>query len=492
MKVLFIYSLTVIESETKPLNGPGQMQLGISYISSLLKAHGHKTRLVVLSRVSGRKNRKIIDECLRKFCPKLICFTAVSTEYPFIADVARYVKNHYPDIYLLIGGPHVSLNPNDALLEDFDALCIGEGEYPVLELVSQLKKNVHPSGIPNLWIKNKSGIEKNEPRAFLQDLDSLPFPDREMWNEWIGKREESRYAVLLGRGCPYQCSYCCNHVFAKLAAGTYTRFRSPDSIVDEIRQLITKHPGQNEIFLEAENLDANRVWAMEFCLKLERFNRTLSPPLSFGANLRIMPEADLEDLFAACKKANISYLHIGLESGSERIRRQILRRSYSNEDVINAVALARKHGLRVGLFVMIGLPSETMADFWQTVKIARSCSPDWNLVSIFFPYPGTDAYLLCNDEGWLRTPVDTEMERKKCVLDLPGFTKKQVEKSYTWFDYYVCRGRKPVYKLLARVLETKLDSSPYVYIVLTGMSRVPFLDWFRNAFLHFRNIITQH
>jgi len=482
----------LINSITKPLYGPHQMQFGISYISSFLKAHGHETRLVVLSRVSRRRNWKIIDECLRKFCPRLICFTAVSTEYQFIANVARYIKNHHPDIYLLVGGPHVSLNPNDALFGDFDALCIGEGEYPVLELVSQLEENLHPSGIPNLWIKNDSTTEKNPPRPFLQDLDSLPFPDREMWEEWIREREESRHTVLLGRGCPYQCSYCCNHVFAKLAAGTYTRFRSPDSIANEIRELIARYPRQNEIFLEIENLDGNREWAIELCLELECLNRTLDRPLSFGANVRITPNADYGELFAACKKANFTFLYIGLESGSEKIRREILRRDYSNEDIINAIASAKKHGLKVGLFVMIGLPGETMTDFWQTARIARTCSPDWTLSYIFFPYPGTDLYRLCEEQGWLRTRVDTELERKKCVLDLPGFTKKQVEKSYTWFDYYVFKGRKPVYEILASVLGKKLDSGPYGSIVLPAVSRSHFLDCLRNVFSELRNPITKY
>lgn len=481
MNILFIYSLNVIESTSKPLQTPEQMQFGISYISSFLKEHGHQTKLIVLSRVSGRKNRNIIDEYLKRFYPKLICFTAVSTEYQFIANIAKYIKSHYPDIYLLVGGPHVSLNSEEVLLDDFNALCIGEGENPTLELLSQLEKGVLPSGIPNLWIKHGSEIEKNSPRSFLQDLDSLPFPDREIWQEWIEERQGSRYSVLLARGCPFQCTYCCNHALKKVALGAYVRFRSPDNIVKEIKEIANRSQSTKEIYLEVETFGINKEWAVELFSKLESFNKTLSQPLSFGANIRITPNADLENLFVACKKCNFRFVNIGLESGSERVRREILKRNYSNEDIINAVVLARKHGLKIALFNMIGIPGETIVDFKETVKINRVCLPDWHLTSIFFPYPGTDLYFLCKEQGLLKKPLDTEIERMKATLDLPGFTKKQIQKSYIWFDYYVYKGHKPIYKILSLVLKSKLRSKSYLNIFFRRLSRLVFFNWLRNV-----------
>ena len=481
MNILFIYSLNIIESTSKPLQTPDQMQFGISYISSFLKEHGHQTKLIVLSRVSGRKNRNIIDEYLKRFYPKLICFTAVSTEYQFIANIAKYIKSHYPDIYLLVGGPHVSLNSEEVLLDDFNALCIGEGENPTLELLSQLEKGVLPSGIPNLWIKHGSEIEKNSTRPFLQDLDSLPFPDREIWQEWIEERQGSRYSVLLARGCPFQCTYCCNHALKKVALGAYVRFRSPDNIVKEIKEITNRSQSTKEIYLEVESFGINKEWAVELCSKLESFNKTLSQPLSFGANLRITPNADLENLFVACKKCNFRFINIGLESGSERVRREILKRNYSNEDIINAVVLARKHGLKIAFFNMIGIPGETIVDFKETVKINRVCLPDWHWTSIFFPYPGTDLYFLCKEQGLLKKPLDTEMERMKTTLDLPGFTKKQIQKSYIWFDYYVYKGHKPIYKILSLVLKSKLRSKSYLNIFLRRLSRLVFFNWLRNV-----------
>lgn len=478
MNVLFIYSLNIVGSSQKPLESPEHIQFGISYISSFLKKHGHQTRVIVLSRTSPKHNRNVIDEYFKKFSPKLICFTAVSTEYPLAVDVAKYVKNKWPDIYLLIGGPHVSLNPDGVLLDSFDALCLGEGENPTLELVALLEKRVSPSRIPNLWIKHGFKIEKNSPRPFLQDLDSLPFPDREMWQEWIEERPGSRYAVLAGRGCPFQCTYCSNHILRKLAPGPYVRFRSPENIIAEIKDIIARFPMQKrEIYLEVESFGANKEWATNLCLALERFDKTLSKPFSFGANLRLTPNADLESLFVVLKRANFRFINIGLESGSERVRWEILRRYYSNEDVINAVNLARKYGLKVAFFNMVGLPGETIADFKETVKINRICLPDWHLTSIFFPYPGTDAYSLCEKQGLLKGSSGPEIERMKATLDLPGFNKKQIQKSYIWFDYYVYKGRKSMYKILGRVLRAYFLSKPYSAIFWKKLLRLPL---FRN------------
>ncbi len=128
MNVLFVYSLQEIESPEKPLRSPELLQFGISYISAVLRQGGHRTKLVVLSRISGEKrNRKIIDRCINDFQPGLICFTAVSSEYQFIAGIAKYIRTNYKGIYLLIGGVHVTLNPEGVLKDDFDALCRGEG-----------------------------------------------------------------------------------------------------------------------------------------------------------------------------------------------------------------------------------------------------------------------------------------------------------------------------------------------------------------------------
>ena len=464
------------------LKYPTGVQMGISSISAVLKKNGHRTQLLVLSRNFNDRNYELLDERIRGFRPKLICFTAVVTEYGTIRDFARYVKRADPSIYLAVGGVHATLNPQDVIVDDFDAVCVGEGEMPTLELVSQLEKGQTPSGIPNLWIKSDSKVERNEPRAFLQQLDSLPFMDRDMWREWFNDEQGPKsLAVLVGRGCPFNCSYCSNHALRKTASGQYIRCRSPRNVVAEIRDVLKSFPLTEEIWLEAETLTSNSRWCLELCDALADFNATLPQPLRFEANVRIAPNIDFDRIFAAFKKCNCGLINIGVESGSERVRREILKRDYSNSDVINTVALARKHGIKVSFLNMIGVPTETMADFKQTIELNRICKPDRSFRSIFFPYPGTDLHRLCRQMGLLTNePMDTRDAWRRAVLDLPGFPKEDIQKCSDYYDYYLYAGYDPedigtldvlrrAYRLVARI--------PYLAAVLR-----PLKDLFRKLF----------
>jgi anaerobic magnesium-protoporphyrin IX monomethyl ester cyclase len=455
MNVLFVYSLQDYQTPAKPLKNQGRIHLGLSYLSSLLSSHGHSTELLVLT--SGTK-RKVIDDFIEEFQPELVAFTAVASQYDFISEVAEYIRAKYPSIYLVIGGPYVSLSPEGAIHGVFDAVCIGEGEYPLLELVGQLETAKKPTKIRNLWIKDGEGIEKNPTREFVTDLDILPFPDRDMWQKWINYTETEQ-VILLGRGCPFQCTYCCNHALKKLAPGRYVRLRSPESVLREIKGIVTRFPKTRRIYFEVETIGINAEVGMALCSELEAFNKQLEKPLTFGINLRITPKSDYTELFRAFKRASFDFVNIGLESGSKRIREEALKRDYSNQDVTEAVNLAKAYGLRVNIYVMIGIPGETTADFRETIECVRTCQPDWVYLSIFHPYPGTQLYDLCQEKGLLDHEIETDMERCKAVLDLPGFSKRQIQKEFIWFFYNVYKGHKPPFVTLSHVIRQKAFSS---------------------------------
>lgn len=480
MRVLFVYSVFDVHSPKKPLRSPDETQFGISYISALLKRHGHETSLIVLGRPLGRRNWKIVDRRIAEFDPQLVCLTAVSSEYPFVESIARYVRLRLPRAYLVLGGVHATLNACDEMLGVFDALCVGEGEYPTLELVTQLERGEQPFQIPNLWIRHSGSVQKNPTRPFLEDLDDLPRPDRQMWSEWMEVAPESRRTVLLGRGCPYGCTFCSNHALQKVSSGPYVRLRSVGSIVDEVRNLKSENPKMQEVYLEAESFitylggsssNTNIDWAMSICDALEDLNRSFEEPLSFGINLRVAPNIDFDQLFAACKRTNVSFVNVGLESGSERIRREILKRNYSNEDVIQVVAAARRHGLRIVFYNMVGLPGETPSDFEETVRMNRECEPNWYYLEIFYPYQGTALFKLCEANGWVQGPLDSRMERSRALIDLPGFSRQQIQTSYTWFDYYVHRDKKPLWKILPHVAARKLKSHPGLFHLYRRLTR---------------------
>jgi len=490
MKVMFIYSLEDTQSISKPLLSWTKIQFGISYISSVLKADGHQTQLIILgSNNWWRDSVKQVHAMMEEFSPQIICLTAVSSQYRFVKRIASMIKLQWPDKYLILGGVHATLNPAEAMRDSFDAVCIGEGEYPTLELCRQIEASGCPQGIANLWVRSADGkIERNAPRPFLQNIDSLPFPDRTMWLSWMYDQQGSELVVLLGRGCPYGCTYCSNHALKKAAPGKYVRFRSPENIIKEVDFLHTTYPNCSRIFFEVESIALDRSWLMEFCKQLEAFNTTIDNSMSYGCNFRISPQSINDKVFLALKKANFYKVNIGLEAGSERIRREILKRDYSNKDFLDVATMARKMGLKIIIFNMIGLPSETYADHMETVSLNRQCQPDGHYTGIFYPYPGTELYDMCIREGLINTIIDDRLERKQPVIDSPYFSKPQIRKAYTWFNYHVYKGYKPLWWILMRTFVNKARSNMVLNYLNCIIIHLPGLNYFRKKLSYLDSI----
>lgn len=481
MKIMFVYTLEDVQGILKPLRTWTDTHFGISYISSVLKADGHQTQLVVLgSNNLWRNNVKLLNNLIGEFSPHLICVTSVASQYPFVKKIASLIKNQWPDKYLIIGGPHATLNPSEVIIDSFDSVCIGEGEYPVLELCRQIESNTTPHGIANLWLKFPDGrIERNSARPFHKDIDSLPFPDRTIWMPWMKEQLGAELCVLLGRGCPYGCTYCSNHVLKKAAPGKYVRFRSPENIIKEIAFLHETNPARSRIYFEVESIALNKDWLLELCKELETFNATIDKFISYSCNFRISPKSSDEKIFLALKKANFYKINIGLEAGSERIRREILKRDYSNRNFLDVVAMARKVGLKIFVFNIIGLPGETYDDYMETVSLNRQCQPDMHYTGIFFPYPGTELYDMCVREGFINTPIDPRLERKQPVIDFPHFSKPQIQKAHTWFNYQVYKGYKPLWWVLMQTVMTKVRSNIHLNRLFRKIVQWPGCNYLR-------------
>lgn len=472
MRIAFFFSLQDVFSVKKPLQYQEEMAFGISYISAVLKEHGHETALYILVRETNEQDVRLFIDT---FNPSVVCFTAVATEFLFISKWAKKIKEKYPSVYSVCGGCHVSLNPESATRETFDAICIGEGEYPLLECVEQLAQGHKPSGIMNMWFQHNATIERNPTRTFIEDIDKFPFPDREMWVPWL-LNQNSRPALLLGRGCPFKCTYCSNHALSQISAGRYVRVRSPENILEELGKIVTAQRSVTEVYFEIETFGIDIPWALTLCAALMKFNKDHTPKLSFGVNLRITPHIDYESLFDAMARANFKFVNIGLESGSERVRKEIMKRSYANSDIEYAVEIARKYGLQVHFLNMVGLPTETEEDIKQTIACNRKCQPDlWASHSIFFPYPGTNLYDFCVQKGYLPDVIDMARERTHSILTMETVSRKKIKHYYEWFDYYVYRGFRPLSIILIRVFLSKIHSSYSLMKIYRRISEFGFL-----------------
>jgi len=456
MNILFIDTVQKSLLKEKPLKAQEDIQMGIAQMSAILKKNNYSTELLILDKKNKKSNQKIIDQKFSDNKFDILSFTSVYSEFNFIKEIAQYIKTKY-NVFSILGGVHASISPEESYLNIFDAICIGEGEEALLELVQKLEKNEDISLIKNLWIKYDGEIIKNKSREFIQNLNTLPFVDRDLWQPFIFDKN-TRLTVLLGRGCPYNCTYCCNHKLKKVADGKYVRLRSPQNIISELKYLTEKFPTTTEYFFEVETLGADLSWLETLCQYLYDFNKDREKKLSFSANLRVYDNLNVETVFKNLKKANFEAIIIGLESGSERVRKEILNRYYANDTIIKTVASARKYGIKIGVFNLIGLPTESYHDFLDTLAINQKIQPDWHATSIFFPYKGTVLYSKSENMGLLPNDLNFSDERQRAVLDLPDFNKKQIQKQFDSFHYNVYKKaeKKNQFKLMLYFIQSIL------------------------------------
>jgi radical SAM superfamily enzyme YgiQ (UPF0313 family) len=283
---------------------------------------------------------------------------------------------------------------------------------------------------------------------------------------------------LLSRGCPFGCAYCSNHALRKLADGPYVRFRSPANIVAEIAQLRRQYPETRDVYLQCETIAVDLDWVCELGDKLAEYLRTLPAPLRFACNLRVTRSCLQDRFFAALARGGVRTLEIGLESGSERVRCEILRRNYTNQEFLAAVDLARRHGMTVNLYNMVGLPTETPAEHEETVELNRRVCPERCYTSIFYPYPGTDLYALCQSQGLLRRHHATAFERSQATLDLPTFSRAQIQRAWYWFEFRAYRGRRPFLLRVRRLISRRIASQRWLRSAFNRL--LPLWHWLRH------------
>jgi radical SAM superfamily enzyme YgiQ (UPF0313 family) len=469
MKIGCVYTVERGATASQPLPFAMDIPFGMGIIATVLKRAGHDVRLLVFS------PRSSYAETLREYIeterPTLLCLTAVSSQFSFIRRIAEIAKEIDPSLFVVLGGHHASLNPDDAILAPtLDAICVGEGDHSVVALAECLEKGDPVTGIPHLWIKQPDGTwEKNPPLEFDGDLDSLPYIDREIWEPWV--EHPDRYpSVLLGRGCPFRCTYCSAHAMARLSKGRFVRFRSPENICGEIDQIAERYPEADDIYLEVETI-AHQKEAIPLFEKLEEFNAGRERKLRFGLNFTvtsvfIRDEAECRKFLEMLNRANVVYLNIGLESGSERLRKEVLRRPrYTNEEFIRFSRIAREYGVALDFYVLIGVPGETLADYKETVRLVRDTNPKTVQLSIFYPYLGTDlATIALERELVSRNDLDkASIERAQPALDLPGFSRRRVKLEYSLFWFKAFRGHWPASKIAVETLQGIVSGSPRLW-----------------------------
>lgn len=469
-RVLFIW--TDIESKIET----GVIHLGVAYLSATLKRAGHETALI---RVLGKIEKNELLRRVADFRPDLIAFSAMTNQFDYCLKLAGWIKESC-GLPILFGGHHPSLAPEEVITHNcVDMLCRGEGEEALVELSDCIANGKDYSHVANLWGKKNGSVICNEVRPLTTDINTMPFMDLDIFNlnEMFPAGAGINMHFMSGRGCPYNCSYCCNPAIRKIyrGKGSIVRFRDVTVAVAELKYHLQKYPRINYFTGQDETFTLKKPWVMEFC---KEYRKEVSVPFSAMVRLNHLDE----DILRALKSANCDLLRIGVESGSEWLRENILRRKMSNEQIIKVFDLADKIGIRTWAFIIIGFPHETPAMIEETFALVRRLRPNQTQLAIYYPYPSTDLYEEAKREGWL-TDEKSCSYFEKPILNLPTISREQILGYYNAFrqelvDMAAIKEGRGVYDFITNFVKAtvKTDAKRFVKIT-TFFEEYPARFW---------------
>lgn len=387
MKILFIFPVP-----RTPIFGRVLFNLGIGYLSAILRQHRHETDLLSLDSYDRQK----IKQKIKLFSPDLIAISSTSDQIGLSRQIISYIKVNFR-VPIVLGGVHATYLPQESIaIEGLLGICLGEGEYPLLELVECLEKGRDYRHINNFWFKEGNKIIKNDLRPLVINLDSLPFPDREIFDiPRINKAWFVGMQFMGSRGCLYSCTNCNTSSFRKiykLDKVNYIRLRSVDNLLTEIDSVIKRYKFSGYVAFEDDSFVADKNWLREFS---DKYSKGIGYPFFCNARADQIDEESISLL----KNANCRLIRVGIESGDEYIRNVILKKGITNNDIVKTFQLAKKHGIKTLSFNMLGLPFETEELIEKTIKLNQKIQPDFIALSYFRPYPGTDLYDLCKEKN---------------------------------------------------------------------------------------------
>jgi anaerobic magnesium-protoporphyrin IX monomethyl ester cyclase len=409
MKILFLE----IETE-KPW---ALASVGPTFIASYIRGHGHSASLLRVK--PDQEIHDIIDD-IEKESPHILGFSLTTRQWLRAVNVAREIRNNM-DIPIIAGGSHPTFAAPSVLESGaFDYVCIGEGEKAVCDILSCMEKgeDIRTARISNIWVKG-SGPPKLRPPA---SVDSLPFMARDILNETHGIVH-----INAMRGCPFPCAFCAGGAIGRLyETREYVRRRSVNNVLMELHYIRENGPIHYVIFLD-DTFTIHKGWLEEFCTVYGR---------EIGAGFSINARADTvsPDMVSMLAQAGCKHIVYGVESGSRRVREEILNRPGDNRQFIDVFRWTKEAGIMATANYVIGIPGETHEDIAQTLALNDELAPDDFGYFVFYPYPGTPLFEICRERGYLpKNYLELPANNRQSILTLPDLTNDEIEHYYNVF-----------------------------------------------------------
>lgn len=368
------------------------------------------------------------------------CIYSVNLSQELDVSTLRLIREARGDIPIIFFGPAPSDRPAEFVRDDKTYVVRGEPEYTLLELINNL---CHGSGCEKVkgvsWLK-EGQVQHNEPQPPLDDLDSLPFPDRHLledknayYNPKLGVSPFT--AVCTSRGCSYRCIYCVPSSLTFARELEYKRFfqtkppvrkRSVENIIEEFNVLKT------EGYKAVSILDDQFVWGEERTVKIcEGIKNT---GIVWGCCAR----ADHlnESIIKAMARANCKFIDVGVESFDPKVL-EYIKKDLDLKKAISAIKLIQKYGIKAKINIMFGVaPFETVQTIRYNRRKVRELNIDQVMYNIANPFPGTEFYRIAKKNGlFVNGDYQPVNVAKEANISYPHLTNKQLEREIRFANY---------------------------------------------------------
>jgi radical SAM superfamily enzyme YgiQ (UPF0313 family) len=358
---------------------------------------------------------------------------------------------------MLVGGIHPTMVPSEVMSDGvWDHVGVGECEDALLELVTRLERGERPDNVRN-FLSWKGGVRpaaaefapvsiehwNHNPVGEFPDLRTLPMPDYELFDtQRITDQKHGWFGLLSSRGCPYRCTYCLNHKIVdryrdELGRSTtqigFFRFRPPELLIEEIQWVLARYKNIGTFIFDDDLFTQNVQHAIAVCDAYHAAG--IRVPFVVNSHVKQLDPRVAE----ALAKAGCRILKLGIESGSPRVRKEVLQRFMSNDDIFNTVEAAEMFGLHTSGFLMVGLPYETRDERWETVDVLAKSGIGRFRTSLFFPFPGTESYALALKGGYIdpsREVKLTDFTESSC-MDFGAEENLFIDKLATCMPWFV-------------------------------------------------------
>jgi radical SAM superfamily enzyme YgiQ (UPF0313 family) len=389
---------------------------GVLYLATYLHEKGFSVDIIGIDPKNKNAKAEFISE-IEKSKPDMVGISLVTRNADRIGRITEVIKQMFPKCFIVCGGPHPTVLPELTLKQNplLDCVAIGEGEIILLELSQRIKDKRDISDVKGIAFQKQGKVYFTEPQPYIQNLDILPFPNRDLLRIDITPVLRSPYLplpppqldLMAVRGCPYKCSFC--YSTASKIFGSKIRSRTPENVIAELK-LLKKKYNIKGAQIGADTFTATRKWALRFCdlLIQEKLN------IRWYVNARI-DNVD-EDILKMMKKAGCEVITLAIESGSDRIRNDVLNKKVSREQISRAFELANKVGILTQANIMVGSPTETIEDLEDSIKLIDLLEPDFLNSSYSSILPGTTLWEKYSDKLHFNSWSELDIEVPKQIL----------------------------------------------------------------------------